>query len=131
MTPADDLIDWTLFEAARSRSGGGFLRMLGYLRDDGITSIAAIEAAVRARDAVALVKPASILKDGAYDVGAEALGEAAERIEAIARHCVETRDTPDEALLIAAGLRALFDATVAVMEEATSPLLQKAVRRPA
>lgn len=131
MTPADDIIDWTMFEEARARFGGGFLRMLAYLREDGETSIAAIESAVRARDAAALVKPASILKDGAYDVGAEALGEAAERIEAIARHCVEVRETPDEALPLAAGLRALFDATVEVMEDATSPLLQKSARRSA
>ena len=131
MTPADEPIDWSAFEAARARFGTHFLRVLGYLREDGRSAVSAIESAVRAGDAVGLVRPACVLKDGAYDVGAEALGEAAERIEAIARRCVEVHDTPDEALPAAAGLRALFNATVARMEEEASPLLQKVVRRTA
>ena len=103
--------------------------MLGYLREDGERSVAAIEEGMRAGDAAALVKPACVLKDGAYDFGAERLGEAAETIEVVARHCVETRDTPDEALPVAAKLRPLFAETIAALEAASSPLLHKADRR--
>ena len=129
MTADEDTIDWTTFEEARARFGAGLARVLLYLREDGETAIEAITAAIRAGDAAALVKPASVLKDGSYEVGAEALGEAAERIEAIARHCVNVHETPDEALPIAADLPRLFARTVELLEEASSPLQTKAVRR--
>ena len=128
MTP-EQPIDWIAYEEARTRLGGEFGRVLGYLREDGERSVAAIEEGMRAGDAAALVKPACVLKDGAYDFGAETLGEAAETIEMVARHCVETRDTPDEALPVAARLRPLFAETIAALEAASSPLLHKADRR--
>ena len=129
MTADEETIDWTAFEAARVRFGARLARVLIYLREDGETAIESIAVAIRAGDAAALVKPASVLKDGSYEVGAEALGEAAERIEAIARHCVNVHETPDEALPIAADLPGLFARTVALLEEASSPLQTKSTRR--
>lgn len=128
---ADEPIDWTVYEEARTRLGAGLSRVIGYLREDGEAAIEAITQAVRAGDAAALVKPANVLKDGAYEVGAEALGEAAERIEAIARHCVNVGDSPEEALTTAATLSALFDHSLEALEDATSPLQTKVVRRSA
>lgn len=127
--PADEPIDWIAYEEARARLGGEFGRVLGYLREDGERSVAAIEEGMRAGDAAALVKPACVLKEEAYDFGAEALGEAAETIEVVARHCVETHDTPDEALPLAARLRPLFAETIAALDAASSPLLHKTGRR--
>lgn len=129
MTIPEKPIDWIVYEDTRVRLGGEFARVLGYLREDGERSVMAIEEAMRAGRAAALVKPACVLKDGAYEFGAEALGEAAETIEVVARHCVETQDSPDQALPVAARLRPLFEKTIAALEAASSPLLQKADRR--
>ena len=125
MTQDGQAIDWEAYEAARVRFGADFARVLGYLREDGESAVAAIETALRAGDAVAIVKPAGTLKDGAYDFGGDALGEAAERIEAMALHCVQRRQEPDEALPLVAGLSTLFQATMAELEAASSPLLRK------
>lgn len=121
----EEPIDWTAFEQARARFGPDFLRRLSFLREDGERTVDQIECAMRACSAVELVKPAGTLKDGAYDFGAEALGEVAERIELAAIHCVQTRETPDEALPLVAGLRALFEGSLGQLEEASSPLLRK------
>ena len=121
----DDSIDWAVYESARTRMGGDFQRRLGYAREDGELALGEIEDAMRARSAVRLVKPAGTLKDCAYDFGAEALGEVAERVELLALHCVSTRDEPDEALPLVAGLRASFAATFAELDEAASPLQRK------
>ncbi len=129
MTADGTSIDWDAYEAARVRFGAEFGRVLGYLREDGEGAVAAIETAMRAGDAVAIVKPAGTLRDGAYDLGAEALGEMAERIEAMALHCVQRRDEPDEALPLVAGLSALFQATMAELEAASSPLKRKGFGR--
>lgn len=121
----DEAIDWTAFEAARARFGADFIRQLGFLREDGEGAVDEIEVAMRNCSAVRLVKPAGTLKDGAYDFGAEALGEAAERIELMGLHCVQTREEPDEVLPLVASLRALFERTLDALEKASSPLLQK------
>ena len=42
------LVDWPAFQQARSELGGGFIRILGYFREDGVKSVATIEAAMRA-----------------------------------------------------------------------------------
>ena len=108
-----EAIDWTVYERARARMGGDFQRRLAFARDDGEQALDDIEGAMRARSAVRLVKPAGTLKDCAYDFGADSLGEAAERVELLALHCVSTHDDPDEALPLVAGLRASFAADFA------------------
>ena len=123
-----DLVDWTAFARARAELGAGFVRILGYFREDGVKSVAAIEAAMRAGSAAGMVIPAHTLKGEALQFGAGPLGAVAERIEKIARVCVESRDTPEEALSDIVALRPLFDATLAMLERESNPLV---ARRPA
>ena len=122
------LVDWTVFTQARSELGAGFVRILGYFREDGVKSVAAIETAMRALNAAAMVLPAHTLKGEARQFGAEPLGALAEKIETIARDCVENRDTPDEALQSVVELRPLFDRTLEMLERESNPLVE---RRPA
>ncbi|WP_010187453.1 Hpt domain-containing protein [Sphingomonas sp. PAMC 26605] len=123
-----DLIDRTAFARARSELGAGFVRILGYFREDGVKSVAALEAAMRAGNAAAMVIPAHTLKGESFQFGAEPLGTVAERIEVIARACVENHDTPEEALEHIVALRPLFEATLAMLERDSNPLV---ARRPA
>ncbi len=123
-----ELIDWIVFTRARAELGAGFVRILGYFREDGVKSVAAIEAAMRAQNAAGMVIPAHTLKGEARQFGAEPLGAMAERIEMIARDCVENRDTPDAALADIVALRALFDTTLSMLERESNPLVE---RRPA
>ena len=120
-----DLVDWTAFARARSELGAGFVRILGYFREDGIKSVAAIEAAMRAQNAAAIIIPAHTLKGESRQFGAEPLGAVAEKIETIARDCVETRDTPDHALEEIVKLRPMFEATLAMLEREANPLVQR------
>jgi histidine phosphotransfer protein HptB len=122
------LIDWNAFAQARSELGAGFVRILGYFKEDGVKSVASIEEAMRAGNATALVLPAHTLKGEARQFGAEPLGDLAEMIETIARKCVETRDAPDEALEHVVRLRPLFEQTLTLLEGEANPLVQ---RRPA
>lgn len=124
----DNLVDWKAFTAARNELGAGFVRILGYFQEDGAKSVDAIEAAMRANNAAALVLPAHTLKGESRQFGAFTLSNAAETIEVIARQCVESRDTPSEALATVAGLRALFNQTMAILQREANPL---AVKRPA
>jgi hypothetical protein len=55
-----DLVDWIYFEKSRAELGGGFIRILGYFREDGIKSLAQIEAAMHEQNSVALVLPAQL-----------------------------------------------------------------------
>ena len=129
MSPEDrGLIDWTAFSQARSELGAGFVRILGYFREDGVKSVAAIEAAMRGLNAAAMVLPAHTLKGEARQFGADPLGALAEQIESIARDCVENRDTPDEALKAVVELRPLFERTLETLERESNPLVE---RRPA
>jgi histidine phosphotransfer protein HptB len=121
------LVDWTAFAQARAELGSGFVRILGYFREDGVKSVAAIEDAMRARNAAAMVIPAHTLKGEARQFGAEPLGALAEQIENIARDCVEMQDTPDEALEPVTRLRPLFNETLQLLEREASPLV---ARRP-
>lgn len=120
-----DLVDWTAFAGARSELGAGFVRILSYFREDGVKSVAAIEAAMRAQNAAGLVLPAHTLKGESRQFGAEPLGLLAERIESIARDCVENRDTPEEALALVVGLRPLFERTLAMLEREANPLVAR------
>ncbi|RUN78288.1 Hpt domain-containing protein [Sphingomonas sp. TF3] len=119
------MIDWNVFTRARAELGAGFVRILGYFREDGVKSVAAIETAMRARNAAAMVIPAHTLKGEARQFGAEPLAILAERIEAIARDCVENRDTPDEALEDIVALRPLFEQTLAKLERESNPLVER------
>ena len=119
------LVDWTAFSRARSELGAGFVRILGYFREDGVKSVAAIVAAMRAQNAAAMVIPAHTLKGEARQFGAEPLGALAEIIESIARGCVETRDTPDEALAHVVALGPLFENTLNMLEREANPLVER------
>jgi HPt (histidine-containing phosphotransfer) domain-containing protein len=92
--PLDLNIDWAQFACTRADLGHGFVRILGYFREDGAKSVAMIEAAVKAGTAIPLVLPAHKLKSEAREFGALALAEAAEHIELVARDCVEWHSEP-------------------------------------
>ncbi|HEX8486095.1 Hpt domain-containing protein [Sphingomonas sp.] len=119
------LVDRTAFTQARSVLGAGFVRILGYFREDGVKSVAAIEAAMRSGSAAAMVLPAHTLKGEARQFGAEPLALLAESIETIARDCVETRDTPDQAIAQVARLRPLFEQTLTLLERESNPLVER------
>ncbi|CAN5460773.1 hypothetical protein BH09PSE4_BH09PSE4_18790 [soil metagenome] len=126
MSDTDEkLVDWTAFGHARSELGAAFVRILGYFREDGVKSVAAIEAAMRAHDATAIIIPAHTLKGEARQFGAEPLADLAESIEVIARDCVETRDTPEEALELVVKLRPLFEQTLSLLEREANPLVER------
>lgn len=122
---AEAIIDWAGFSSARSELGAEFLRILGYFREDGVKSVAAIEQAMRASDATAMVLPAHTLKGEASQFGADALADLAEKIENIARQSVEWRQSPDEALPDVVRLRGLFDDTLQAFERETNPLVER------
>jgi len=119
------LVDWTAYARARSELGAGFVRILGYFREDGWKSVAAVEAAMRTRNAAAMVIPAHTLKGESRQFGAEPLAALAERIENIARDAVEMQDTPDEAMEPIARLRPLFEQTLVLLEREANPVVQR------
>ena len=123
---ADDgaLVDWSAFSRARAELGANFVRILGYFQEDGVKSLAQIEEAMRAGNAADLVLPAHTLKGESRQFGAEPLAECAETIEMIGRACVESRDTPDQALEHVVRLRPLFEKTLAALEREANPLVQ-------
>ena len=122
------LVNWADFARARAELGAGFVRILGYFREDGVKSVAAIEAAMRAGNAAAMVLPAHTLKGESRQFGAEPLGDLAEAIEVHARACVERHETPELALEDVVKLRPLFRDTLALLDREANPLAQ---RRPA
>lgn len=122
------LVNWAAYHAARGELGPGFVRILGYFREDGVKSVAAIEAAMRANQAAALVIPAHTLKGEARQFGAEPLALLAETIEMTARDCVEQQDTPEHALEMVTRLRPLFEETLTLLEREASPVVT--ARRP-
>ncbi len=120
-----ELVDRNVFAKARSELGDGFVRILGYFREDGIKSVAAIEDAIRANSAAALVIPAHTLKGEARQFGALKLAALAEVIEDIARDCVEMQDTPEHALEHVVQLKPLFQATLRILEREANPLAER------
>jgi histidine phosphotransfer protein HptB len=121
----DPQIDAAQFEAARELLGGSFIRILGYFLEDGETSVAAIEAGFRAKDAAAIVRPAHRLKGEAFQFGATTLGELARTIEYGARRAVEIHETPDDLLVPVAKLRPTWRAVTAFVERETNPLCER------
>ena len=126
------IIDWNEFARSRRELGTEFVRILGYFREDGGKSVDRIETAMRSLDSAALVIPAHTMKGEAAQFGATALADLSERIETVARQCVEWRMTPDELLPDVVRLRPIFDATLASFDRATNTLLERRAfgRRP-
>jgi hypothetical protein len=116
------IVDWEVFSRARSALGPGFIRILGYIREDGAKAVAQIEAAMRRKDAAALVTPASTLGSEARQFGADPLAEVAEEIEEIARRCLEMKLSPDELLPSVAKLRPLYEQTIELIDREANPL---------
>lgn len=126
MTPlADEDINWTTFSEAREALGQSFVRILGYFREDGTRSVAAIETAMRERNSANLVLPAHTLKGEGYQFGAEKLADLAEEIEVAARHYVEIRQDPQDLLEKVVQLRPLFERTLSALEREASPLVER------
>ncbi len=119
------IIDWDAFSAARAELGADFIRILGYFREDGVKSVAAIEAAMREKSSVALIIPSHTLKGEARQFGADSVATLAELIEDVARQCVEWRQTPEELLPEVVKLRPLFEETLAAFEAETNPLVER------
>lgn len=119
------LVDWPAFARARAELGTQFARILGYFEEDGVKSVAAIEDAMRALNAAAMVLPAHTLKGESRQFGAEPLASLAEKIEMFARDCVEHRDTPDDALTDVVQLRPLFQETLRLLQREANPLAER------
>jgi histidine phosphotransfer protein HptB len=120
--PRPNIVDWAHFDRNRNELGPGFIRILGYFREDGVKSIARIEQAMRDEDTTALVVPAHTLKGESRQLGAENLAQLAELIESTARLCIETHRFPDELVPQVVELRRLFEATMAAFDAETNPL---------
>jgi histidine phosphotransfer protein HptB len=126
MNPAaDDIVNWAAFAETRTTLGDAFVRVLGYFREDGIKSVAAIEEAMRNRDSAGIVIPAHTLKGESWQFGAEKLGALVEDIEVDARHYVEIRQSPEELLEKVVQLRPLFEQTLAALQNEASPLVER------
>lgn len=125
---AEELINWETFAQTRVLLGAGFVRILGYFREDGMKSVAALEEAMRLNDSAKLVLPTHTLKGESWQFGAERLATLCEEIEVSARHYVEIRQDPSDLVEKAAQLRPMFEATLAALEKEASPLME---RRPA
>jgi HPt (histidine-containing phosphotransfer) domain-containing protein len=122
------IVDWATFSRARTELGSGFVRILGYFREDGEKSVARIEEAMQRRDVVGLVTPAQRLSSDARQFGAEMLAELSEEIEEAARRSLEHRFFPDEIVPQVAKLRSLYLETMELFQKETNPLVE---RRPA
>lgn len=127
-TSVSQLVDWTAFAETRTQLGGSFIRILGYFREDAATAIAAIEDAMRQRNAAALVSPAHKLKGEARQFGADQLAQLAEDIEMFARSCVEARETPEDYVQHVVQIRPLLDETLAAIDAEANPLMQRQPR---
>jgi HPt (histidine-containing phosphotransfer) domain-containing protein len=121
-----DIVDWVHFEQSRRELGAGFIRILGYFREDGAKSVVAIETAMRDQNTVGLVIPAHTLKGEARQFGAEPLAACAELIEQSARISIETHSFPNELIADVVRLRKLWQQTIDLFDKATNPLLSRA-----
>lgn len=128
MSEINAIVDWNVFSRARTELGPGFVRILGYFREDGEKSVAKIEDAMQRRDTTGLVIPAHTLKSEARQFGAEPLGQLAEDIEFAARRAIEQRTFPDELIPAVARLRPLYRETLELFDRESNPLVE---RRPA
>lgn len=122
------IVDWAIFSRTRTELGAGFVRILGYFREDGEKAVGKIEEAMHRRDSTSLVLPAHTLKTEARQFGADPLGELAEEIEFAGRRAIEMRIFPDELIPTVARLRPLYEQTMTLFEREINPLVE---RRPA
>jgi HPt (histidine-containing phosphotransfer) domain-containing protein len=125
VTDGQELVDWVHFERSRSELGPGFIKILGYFREDGVKSLGQIEQAMREQNTTALVIPAHTLKGESRQLGAEPLAKVAELIESTARFCVESHRFPDELVPKVVELRRMFEQTVEQFDKATNPLMAR------
>lgn len=125
MNESNAIVDWSIFTRTRAELGSGFVRILGYFREDGEKSVAKIEEAMQRRDSTGLVIPAHTLKTEARQFGAEPLGELAEEIEFAARRAIEQRTFPDELIPSVARLRPLYVQTMELFEKESNPLVER------
>ncbi|WP_265564399.1 Hpt domain-containing protein [Sphingomicrobium arenosum] len=125
MSAAANIVDWKYFEETRAQLGPGFIKILGYFREDGFKSLEKIEAAMRASDTVALIIPAHTMKGESRQFGAEPLAKVAEIIENRARACVEEGRFPNELVPDVVKLRELFELTLEMFDEVVNPRLKK------
>ena len=121
----EEVVDWTVFCAARSELGAGFARILGYFREDGEKAVSRIEAAMHGRDTAGLVLPAHTMKSEARQFGAEPLGALAEEIEFGARRAIEMGFFPDDLRPRVARLRPLYLETMEQLETEANPLVKR------
>jgi len=121
-----DIVDWVHFEKSRAELGPGFIRILGYFREDGAKTVARIEAAMHEQNTVDLVIPAHTLKGEARQFGANPIADRAELIEQTARLCIETHRFPDELVADVVALRRLWNETIDLFDKATNPRLTRA-----
>ena len=126
MDDGNDLVNWVHFEKSRGELGPGFIRILGYFREDGAKSVASIETAMREQNTIGLVIPAHTLKGEARQFGADPLADCAELIEQSARISIETQCFPDELIADVVKLRSYWDRTLDLFDKATNPLLTRA-----
>ena len=119
------LIDWVVFSKEKAALGVSFARIVGYFREDGVKCVAAIEEAMCARHAAAMIDPAYMVKRQARQFGATPLADCAEAIEMVARDATERRDTPDTAFQDVVALRSLFEETLRLLEREANPLAQR------
>jgi HPt (histidine-containing phosphotransfer) domain-containing protein len=125
LNESDAIVDWGIFTRTRSELGSGFVRILGYFKEDGEKSISKIEDAMQRRDATGLVIPAHTLKTEARQFGAEPLGALSEEIEFAARRAIEARMFPDELIPEVAKLRPLYLQTLELFERESNPLVSR------
>ncbi len=125
MSEINAIVDWNVFSRARTELGPGFVRILGYFREDGEKSVAKIEDAMQRRDTTGLVIPAHTLKSEARQFGAEPLGQLAEDIEFAARRAIEQRTFPDELIPAVARLRPLYRETLELFDRESNPLVER------
>lgn len=122
---ADELINWQAFAETRALFGDGFVRILGYFREDGMKSVATIEEAMRLSDSAKLVLPAHTLKGEAWQFGAEKLASLCEELEVSARRYVEMHQDPADLVEKIVQLRPLFETTLDTLERQISPLSER------
>lgn len=125
MDNSSDIIDWVHFERSRGELGPGFIKILGYFREDGAKSVFAIEQAMHDQNTVALVIPAHTLKGESRQFGANQLSDIAEHIETTARRCIETHRFPDELVPDVVQLRKLWSQTIEAFDKAVNPLMTR------
>jgi histidine phosphotransfer protein HptB len=121
----DPQIDWAAFGQARAGLGNGFVRIMGYFREDSQKGVLAIEEAVRSGSPAPLVLPAHKLKSEAREFGAMGLAELAEHIEFSARDFIEWHQDAAPLVEHVVRLRPLLTESLAQMDEMTNPLVQR------